>query len=102
MHRHRRRSVEEAAYYFTIEAAVSLGVSFLINAAVVAVFAKAFYSPVEGAQCDVGGGQTIACSDIGLYEAGGALRAAVHEGAKYVWGVRAQRRAAGAGGMETE
>lgn len=35
--------VAEAVKYNTIESAIALGVSFIINAAVVAVFAKGFF-----------------------------------------------------------
>lgn len=41
--RSKPRSVREANFYFLIEAAVALGISFVINLFVVSVFAEAFY-----------------------------------------------------------
>lgn len=82
--RSRRSNLEEGMYYFTSEAALSLLVSFFINAAIVSVFAAQFYGRTK---CDVGG-KMVNCSDIGLHEAGYALEVALHSSAKYVWAVR--------------
>lgn len=82
--RSRRSNLEEGMYYFTSEAALSLLVSFFINAAIVSVFAAQFYGRTN---CGVGG-KTVNCSDIGLHEAGYALEVALHSSAKYVWAVR--------------
>ena len=79
-------AVREAVYYFTIEAAVALAVSFLINLSVVSVFANAFFDAqcaelgqalVDG-QCDAG---------VGLSNAGDALQTALGSAAQVVWAI---------------
>lgn len=76
-----KRKTDEAIFYFTLEAAISLFVSFLINAAIVAVFAFAFFPARRdcppGKQCT---------SEIGLSNAGSALASALGSGpAKTIW-----------------
>lgn len=73
--RHSRAGVREANRYFTIEAAISLSVSFLINLCVVAVFAKGFHNDPK------------ARDDIGLMNAGDYLRDAFGHSARIVWAV---------------
>ena len=78
--------VSEAIFYFTIEASVALFVSFLINVSVVAVFANAFFN--ESCASD---GQALVngeCTDeVGLSNAGNALREALGSAAQIVWAI---------------
>lgn len=82
-----KMEVREANRYFSYEAAVALGVSFFINLAVVAVFAKGFFDP----ECAVDGKARIDpagdCVQIGLFEAGDALRTSLGDAATTVWAV---------------
>jgi len=48
INRKNKRAVKEANLYYLIESAVALGISFLINVFVVAVFAKAFFNKTYG------------------------------------------------------
>uniref|UniRef100_A0A7S1C5G1 Natural resistance-associated macrophage protein n=1 Tax=Bicosoecida sp. CB-2014 TaxID=1486930 RepID=A0A7S1C5G1_9STRA len=76
-----KRKTDEAIFYFTLEAAISLFVSFLINMAIVAVFAQQFY-PAR-AVCPPGEQCT---SQIGLSTAGSALSDALGStGAQTIW-----------------
>jgi natural resistance-associated macrophage protein 2 len=75
VHRNHPSRIREANYYFTIEAAISLFVSFLINVCVVAVFATGFY--VSGHPR----------TDIGLKTAGDDLLHRFGKGAQIVWAV---------------
>jgi NRAMP (natural resistance-associated macrophage protein)-like metal ion transporter len=70
-----KRAVDEAIYYFSVESAISLTVSFFINMFVVAVFAKGFY--IDG----------VPNNDIGLFEAGDNLRERFGRGAQLVWAI---------------
>ncbi|CEP18418.1 hypothetical protein [Parasitella parasitica] len=65
---------KEANFYFAIESAISLFVSYLINLAVVVVFAQVFYKP----------GQTITQLP-GLYDASQVLSNTLGKSAKYFW-----------------
>uniref|UniRef100_H3G794 Uncharacterized protein n=1 Tax=Phytophthora ramorum TaxID=164328 RepID=H3G794_PHYRM len=65
--------VKEANFYFSLEAALALFVSFLINSAVICVFASSFF--------------TGYCQEIGLSEAGEAVREALGGYAKVVWAI---------------
>ena len=78
--------VREAIFYFSVEAAVALFVSLLINCSVVSVFAQSFFNSTcavqEQAQLDG------ACTDnVGLSNAGEALQSALGNAAQIVWGV---------------
>lgn len=64
----------EANFYFAIESTVSLLVSYLINLAVVVVFAQVFYKP----------GQPITQLP-GLYDASQVLSNTLGKSAKYFW-----------------
>ncbi|KAF1799743.1 natural resistance-associated macrophage protein-domain-containing protein [Mucor lusitanicus] len=64
----------EANFYFAIESTVSLIVSYLINLAVVVVFAQVFYKP----------GQPITQLP-GLYDASQVLSNTLGKSAKYFW-----------------
>ncbi|GAN10342.1 ferrous ion membrane transporter DMT1 [Mucor ambiguus] len=64
----------EANFYFAIESTVSLFVSYLINLAVVVVFAQVFYKP----------GQPITQLP-GLYDASEVLSNTLGKSAKYFW-----------------
>jgi len=72
--RDQRGAVAEANYYFIIESAISLLLSFIINLFVVAVFARGFYG-------------TPGADDIGLEEAGDVLRDRFGKSSMYIWGV---------------
>eukprot|EP00808_Paulinella_micropora_P012775 g80865.t1 len=103
--RNNQRKVREANKYFTIEAALSLFVSFCINVTVVGCFAYHFFAiecataPVMSA-CMVGSSKwaleqvhgTCAggegdCQEIGLARAGQALTGALGKSAKYIWAI---------------
>eukprot|EP00696_Hemimastix_kukwesjijk_P011599 gnl/Hemi2/2454_TR870_c0_g1_i1.p1 gnl/Hemi2/2454_TR870_c0_g1~~gnl/Hemi2/2454_TR870_c0_g1_i1.p1 ORF type:complete len:519 (+),score=165.36 gnl/Hemi2/2454_TR870_c0_g1_i1:115-1671(+) len=71
-----RAKVSEANYYYAIECAVALFVSFLINLAVLAVFAGQFYN-----------NPAYNTSDIGLSNAGEALAKSMGSAAKIIWAV---------------
>eukprot|EP01135_Chromosphaera_perkinsii_P008506 Nk52_evm1s1372 gene=Nk52_evmTU1s1372 len=71
-----KRGVREAYFYFKLESALSLAVSFVINLFVIAVFAKGFYN-VPGIDVD----------DIGLRSAGEFLLAKYGQFSYIVWGV---------------
>ncbi|KAI8372138.1 natural resistance-associated macrophage protein-domain-containing protein [Blakeslea trispora] len=65
---------QEANYYFAIESTLALFISYLINLAIVAVFAQVFYRP----------GQTI--TELpGLYDASQVLSNTLGHSAKYFW-----------------
>ena len=68
-----RRQVQEANKYFTIEAAISLFVSFLINIAVVSTFA--YYHLKDGSK------------DIHLENAHESLRESFGNAAKIIWAI---------------
>ena len=55
------------------------------------MFAHSFYNENSNASCiiDNGGGDihTIACKDIGLSDAAGALHAQLGDSARYIWGI---------------
>lgn len=65
---------KEANFYFAIESTISLFVSYLINLAVVVVFAQVFYKP----------GQPITQLP-GLYDASEVLSSTLGKSAKYFW-----------------
>lgn len=65
---------KEANYYFAIESALALFISYLINLAIVVVFAQVFYKP----------GETLK-SLPGLYDASEALSKTLGKSAKYFW-----------------
>lgn len=68
--------VKEANMYFAVESSLALFVSFVINAAVVAVFAVGFHgNPLYEGQ------------DIGLKEAGTVLRTEFGDAALYIWAI---------------
>jgi Mn2+/Fe2+ NRAMP family transporter len=83
--RTRTHKVAEANKYFAIESAVALGVSFVINLAVVSVFAKEFFDPI----CAVDGFARVdgICQSIGLTEAGDALHSILGGSARTVWAI---------------
>ncbi|CAO3630138.1 unnamed protein product [Mucor hiemalis] len=65
---------KEANFYFAIESAIALFISYLINLAIVVVFAQVFYKP----------GQTLAQLP-GLYDASEVLSNTLGWSAKYFW-----------------
>lgn len=83
--RERPSVVREAIKYFSIEAAVALGISFVINLGVVSVFAQGFFDPT----CALSGEALIngSCNDVGLRNAGDALKQVLGSSARYVWGI---------------
>ncbi|OQR86833.1 Metal Ion (Mn2 -iron) Transporter (Nramp) Family [Achlya hypogyna] len=106
------RKVREANKYFTIESALALFVSFLINLAVMCVFAKGFFSPDCLASFDAHGVNTACvplntsftesfgscqlmegsramgvCQEIGLSGAGVALRGVLNEYSETIWAI---------------
>ena len=78
--------IREATFYFSVEAAVALFVSLLINCSVVAVFAKSFFTDAcaEQYQAQLNGACT---DDVGLSNAGEALQSALGNAGQIVWGV---------------
>ena len=110
VNRHDVRKVAEANKYFSIEAAMALFISFLINLAVLGVFAQGFFSPdcihtyadigkntacvpsgtleftpdVYG-PCQLSSGAAGECQEIGLSQAGRALKGLLHGYAEWVW-----------------
>ncbi|RLN37891.1 hypothetical protein BBJ28_00007419 [Nothophytophthora sp. Chile5] len=110
VNRHDGRKVREANKYFAIESGGALFVSFLINLAVLAVFAKGFFSTdctssydtagintacVPGAiaqgetygRCTLASGGEGMCQGIGLSQAGGALSGMLGQYADIIWAV---------------
>ena len=108
--RHNECNVREANKYFAIEACLALMVSFLINLAVLAVFAKGFFSPDCTASFDTSGVNTACvsvaiardnaygrchlasgdeglCQEIGLSQAGTALSGMLGQYADVVWAI---------------
>ena len=85
--RNRRSKIAEANLYFSIEAAISLFISFLINLAVVSVFAKGFFRP----DCAQDGKAWVEhlqmCDNIGLEEAGESLEGLLGSAAAKIWGI---------------
>lgn len=106
------RKVREANTYFALEAGGALFVSFLINLAVLGVFAKGFFSPdctasydtvgvnsacVPGSgsgadtavfgPCVLASGEPGQCQAIGLSQAGTAMREMLGGYAEVVWAV---------------
>jgi Mn2+/Fe2+ NRAMP family transporter len=79
--------VREANFYFSIEAAVALFVSFLINLVVVCVFAAAFFDPTCAESGTAKWPQTGDCQPVGLAEAGEALQGALGGAAQTVWAI---------------
>ncbi|KAL3659200.1 hypothetical protein V7S43_015778 [Phytophthora oleae] len=110
VNRHDGRKVREANKYFAIESGFALFVSFLINLAVLAVFAKGFFSPdctasydingvntacVPGAiangdtfgHCQLASGGEGMCQEIGLSQAGVALSGMLGKYADTIWAI---------------
>jgi Mn2+/Fe2+ NRAMP family transporter len=110
VNRQDRRKVREANKYFAIESGIALFVSFLINLAVLAVFAKGFFSTdcsatyaanglntacVPGAvadgetygSCQLANGGEGVCQTIGLSQAGEALSGMLGQYADRIWAV---------------
>jgi len=67
--------IKEANFYFAIESALALGTSYLINLAIVVVFAKVFYSADMPANTPL----------PGLYDAASVLVKTLGESSKYLW-----------------
>lgn len=65
---------KEANYYFAMESAGALFISYLINLSIVVVFAQVFYNP----------GQAISHLP-GLYDASEVLAKTLGKSAKYFW-----------------
>ncbi|KAJ1909204.1 hypothetical protein IWQ60_011295 [Tieghemiomyces parasiticus] len=69
--------IREANFYFRIESAVALALSFLINMAIMVVFARVFYDPTQPDR-----------ALPGLYDAADVLQRALgSRGARYLWAV---------------
>ena len=79
--------LREANFYFSIESAVALFVSFLINLIVVCVFAAAFFDPTCALSGTAKWPDDGQCKQVGLAEAGDALKAALGGAAQTVWAV---------------
>jgi natural resistance-associated macrophage protein len=65
--------IKEANFYFSIESGIALFFSYLINMAIVTVFAKVFYSPDEN--------KTLP----GLYDAADVLTKTLGSASRYLW-----------------
>jgi natural resistance-associated macrophage protein 2 len=65
--------LKEANFYFSIESAIALFCSYLINMAIVVVFAQVFYIPAKS--------KTLP----GLYDAADVLTRTLGRGARYLW-----------------
>ena len=78
--------IREATFYFSIEAAIALFISLLINCSVVAVFAQSFFvvECAEKEQAQLNGECT---ADVGLSNAGEALKSALGNAGQIVWGI---------------
>ena len=79
--------VREANFYFSIEAGVALFVSFLINLVVVCVFAAAFFDPVCALTGTARWHDRPDCAEVGLADAGEALKGALGGAAQTVWAI---------------
>lgn len=107
-------SVKEANFYFTLESALTLLMTFFVNAAIVSVFANGFYSeecasihtPIDGfdppfacvqdgdlslttsQQCLLdSNGMPGTCQPIGLQVAGGPLENLLGSSARIMWAI---------------
>jgi natural resistance-associated macrophage protein 2 len=65
--------IKEANFYFSIESGIALFFSYLINMAIVTVFAKVFYSPGEDKGLP------------GLYDAADVLTSTLGNASRYLW-----------------
>eukprot|EP00052_Salpingoeca_macrocollata_P024155 m.215120 g.215120 ORF g.215120 m.215120 type:complete len:555 (+) comp22199_c1_seq7:1534-3198(+) len=77
-----KKKIKEANFYYALEGSIALGVSFLINLFVVAVFANAFFGKkvvMDGGEIDAG--------DIDLLNAGEALYHRYGVAIKYIWAI---------------
>jgi natural resistance-associated macrophage protein len=87
--RNRPSKVREANFYFSVEAAGALAISFFINLAVVSVFARGFFD----ADCAKDGYALVTkdgvkeCAHIGLQEAGEALKELLSGSASTIWAI---------------
>jgi NRAMP (natural resistance-associated macrophage protein)-like metal ion transporter len=71
-----KAKLKEANFYFSIESAMALFCSYLINMAIVVVFAQVFYIP----------GNLKALKTLpGLYDAADVLTKTLGRGARYLW-----------------
>ncbi len=81
----------EAVKYFSLDAAVALFLSFLVNAAVIASFASGFFNPT----CAKDGLAWVVddehpeghCGEVGLFNAGSVLQGLIGGAAEYVWAI---------------
>ncbi|CAG8734398.1 22388_t:CDS:2, partial [Gigaspora rosea] len=71
--RNSKSKIKEANFYFSIESALALFCSFLINMAIVVVFASVFYSHNDTKRLP------------GLYDAADVLTKTLGSGARYLW-----------------
>ena len=78
--------VKEANFYFSLEAAVALAVSFAINFAVVCVFARGFFNE-ECAKQGMGLVDGVCVDTIGLGTAGDVLKGLLGGAAQTVWAI---------------
>ncbi|RGB30508.1 natural resistance-associated macrophage protein [Rhizophagus diaphanus] len=65
--------IKEANFYFSLESGIALFFSYLINMAIVTVFAKVFYSPNEDKPLP------------GLYDAADVLANTLGDASRYLW-----------------
>jgi len=65
--------IKEANFYFSLESGIALFFSYLINMAIVTVFARVFYSPNEDKPLP------------GLYDAADVLTHTLGEASRYLW-----------------
>jgi NRAMP (natural resistance-associated macrophage protein)-like metal ion transporter len=65
--------IKEANFYFSLESGIALFFSYLINMAIVTVFAKVFYSPNEDKPLP------------GLYDAADVLTNTLGDASRYLW-----------------
>jgi len=94
VNRRKPAHVKEANKYFAIDSGIALLISFVINLAVVSVFAYHFFDdacantvggPLACLSRDLEG--VCDCQEIGLAGAHDALAGALGKSAKYIWGV---------------
>eukprot|EP00996_Jenningsia_fusiforme_P000084 NODE_1049_length_1740_cov_36.970432_g926_i0.p1 GENE.NODE_1049_length_1740_cov_36.970432_g926_i0~~NODE_1049_length_1740_cov_36.970432_g926_i0.p1 ORF type:complete len:540 (+),score=109.01 NODE_1049_length_1740_cov_36.970432_g926_i0:80-1621(+) len=80
-----KKAVREANYYFMLEAAVSLLISFLINAAIIATFTEGFHNDHTGCKLGEFLNGNNECVPVSLKNAHIALEGKFGRSARYLW-----------------